>query len=115
MQDAECVAIYARTLREIVTVRRRTGQGPIGGLPVTDAAARARVVAYRDGEFVGTVSEGDRKAIVLAADIDAHGLTLPLTTADKIVFAGKEFAIVSVVERKALSGTLIAYELQIRG
>ena len=53
--------------------------------------------------------------LVYADDLAANGLSLPVTSADKVVVKGREIAIVSPGERKAPDGTLVVYELQARG
>jgi hypothetical protein len=105
---------YRRALREWVKVRRYTGTGP--NRPYFEARARARVMGYTPQELIGTIQEGDSKAIVYADDLVANGLLLPITTNDKLIRRGKEFAIIDVDdETRRINGVLVAIELQVRG
>lgn len=107
---------YRRFLTESVTIRRYTGTGPIASRPKQDVTARARVTGYDTKELVGTIVQGDRKAIVYADDITDGGMTLPLTTNDRCIVNGKEMAIIAPDgETRKVDDVLIAYELQIRG
>ena len=108
-------AEYARFLREAVYVRRYTGTGT--NRPRFDAKARARVVGYDEKDLVGGgIVQGDRKAIVYVDDLIANGLTLPVTTSDKLVVRGKELAIIAPDDStRRVDGVLIALELQVRG
>jgi hypothetical protein len=81
----------------------------------TDAQCAGNARLYNASELVGTITQGDQRVIVLADDIATGGISLPLTTFDKVVVGGVEFAVRSPNERKALDGTLIAYEVQARG
>jgi len=104
---------YAQVLEETVIVRRYTGSGT--SRPKFDAQCRARASVYNFTELVGSVQQGDQKVVVLVADLTRNGLTMPVTTNDKAVVAGKELQIVAPLARKAPDGSLIAYELQVRG
>lgn len=113
MNADEIKSAYAATLKETVFIRRYTGSGP--ARPKFDAAARARAVPYAVEELVGSIVQGDQKVIVLVEDLINNGLTMPVTTADKVVVFGRELAIIAPLARKAMDGTLVAYELQARG
>lgn len=108
-------ASYRRACREVIVVRRYLASSTGSSRPFIDATVHGRAQAYGATELIGGVVQGDTRVIVLAEDILAQGLTLPLTTNDKIRIKGKEIAIMVPMERKALDGTLIAYELQCRG
>src|SRR5262245_51076060 len=86
---------------EIVIIRRYTGTGT--NRPRMDIPVRARVVGYLPRELVGTIQQGDRKAVCLAEDLTKpttdsppQTLTLPVTTADKLVVRGKELQIIAM-------------------
>jgi hypothetical protein len=99
---------------ETVLIRRYTGTG--AGRPVFDVAVRARVTGYEPDELVGSIRHGDRKLIVLAEDLIAGGLALPVTDDDKAVVRGQELAIMAPDDStRRLGGELIAYELTVRG
>lgn len=107
-------ASYRRNLNETVQVRRYTGTGT--NRPRFDTSARAQVVGFAPHELVGTIVQGDRKAIVYADDLIENGLTMPVTTNDKLVVKGKELAIIAADgDTRKIGGVLIAYELQVRG
>lgn len=104
---------YAQVLEETLFLRRYTGTG--SSRPRHDAQCRGRATPYKFTELVGSIQQGDHQVIVLAADVARNGLTLPVTTNDKVVVAGKELSIIAALARKAPDGSLIAYELQARG
>src|SRR6188508_1925880 len=70
-------SLYARTLHEIVFVRRYTGVGP--DRPFFYTQARARVMTYTPEQLVGTIQQGDRRAIVFVPDLVDAGFALPVT------------------------------------
>ncbi len=109
-------ASYRATLKEQVTIRRYTGVVTATS-PRFDVTARARVVGFEPKELIGSILQGDRKAIVYADDLIEGGLTLPVRTTDKLLLAsGKELAIISADgDSRKVDGVLIAYELQVRG
>ncbi len=84
----------------------------------TEADVLARIVGYAPHELVDGMKQGDRKAIVLAEDVEMSGISLPLTTAgrDKIV-DGVRVCNIQIVDdsSRKLQGVLVAYELTIRG
>jgi hypothetical protein len=108
-------ASYRRALKERVTIRRYTGTG--ANRPRFDIEnVRTRIVGYEPHELVGTIQQGDRKAIIYADDLMGRGLALPITNADKLVVRGKELAIVAADDStRRVEGVLIAIELQVRG
>jgi hypothetical protein len=82
----------------------------------TDYAVKGNVRLYGGQELVGTIVQGDVAVIVLADALAEADFILPVTPADKVVWGGRERAILAPIgERRALDGTLIAYELQARG
>jgi hypothetical protein len=115
LSAAEIKAAYREALQQRVTVRRYTGAG--ANRPRFDAEdIRANARAFGSDELIGGIVQGDTKVILLVEDIIAAQMRLPLTTADKIVTKGRELAIQTTPkERKALDGTLVAYELHCRG
>lgn len=113
MQASEIKAAYARELKETIVVRRYTGAG--ANRPRFDVAVRGKATPYSATELIGTVIQGDQRILVLAEDIIAAQMVLPVTTNDKVVVKGKELSIQNPAERKAPDGTLVAYEIQARG
>lgn len=110
----ETTAAFREDLRETVYVRRFTGVGP--SRPFFDTQSRARVIGYKPEEFVGTIQQGDRKAIVFVPDLVDAGFALPVTSNDKLVVRGKELAIIGVDDNtRREDAQLIALELQVRG
>src|SRR4051812_49040718 len=107
-------SLYARTLKEPVVIRRYTGIGP--NRPPFDSPTRARVMGYQPHELVGTIQQGDRKAIVFVPDLVESGLALPVTINDKLVVRGRELSIMSSDDNtRRDDNELIALELQVRG
>ena len=110
-------SVYRRMMNErgeTVVHRRYTGAGP--NRPKFDVEVMAVVVGYDEKDFVGSITVGDRKVILLAEDLVEAQITLPVTTNDKILVRGKELAIIAADDStRRVSGELIAYELQVRG
>lgn len=107
-------SLYARTLKENVAIRRYTGVG--SNRPFFDYPARARVTGYTPEELVGTIVQGDRKAIVYAPDLVDAGFPLPVTTNDKLLARGRELAILATDHStRRDEDELIAIEIQARG
>lgn len=117
-------ATYLKTIDRIgedIIVRRYTGTGT--NRPKIDVPCRARVTGYAPRELVGTVQQGDRFVLVLAADVTKpttdsppQAITLPLTPADKVVIRGKEMQILSADDStRRVGGDLVAIEIQARG
>jgi hypothetical protein len=99
---------------EHILVRRYTGTGV--NRPRFDVDVRARVTDYRPEELVGAVVQGDRKVILLAEDLLAAQLSLPITATDKVVIRGHECAVIAPNDStRRVQGKLIAYELTARG
>lgn len=117
MSPDEVKASYRKAFEpfETISIRRYSGSG--ASRTSADATnCRARVMGYEPHELVGTVLQGDRKIILYADDVSDNGLTLPLTTNDKVVVRGKELAIIRVDDStRRIGDELIAYELQARG
>jgi hypothetical protein len=106
-------AAYARVLQEPIVVRRYTGTGT--SRPHFDVEVRGKASQYDADELIGTIQQGDQKVIFLADDLVSRQFALPVISSDKIVVRGKELAIINPGQRKAPDGTLIAYEIQVRG
>lgn len=113
MTADELTAHYASELGEIIIVRRYTGAG--ASRPRFDAEVRGKAWGYSAKELVGSIQQGDTRVIVLVADLIEKGVTLPLTSADKLIVKGREISIISPGTRKAQDGTLVAYDIQARG
>ena|SRR5215831_11139795 len=104
-------ADYAHFLKDTgVAVRRYAGAGH------TDYPVRARVTGYAPSDLAGAIVQGDRRAIILAADLDAAGFVAPVLISDKLVVRGRELAILAADDSsRRVNGQLIAYEIQARG
>lgn len=112
-----------------IAIRRYTGTGP--SRTAADTLARAYVTYYPDSELVGTIVQGDLRAITL---VDSLSGIMPVNTNDRLmtrftggddasqtppmsggkVSGGKETAIKSVQEVMP-GGTLIALVLHAVG
>jgi hypothetical protein len=96
---------------EAVYVRRYSGTG--GSRTHVDTQSKGRVAGYAPHEIAGSIQEGDRKVIVLAASLAS---ILPVTPADRLVVRGRELSIIAVDDNtRRVAGTLVAIELQVRG
>lgn len=102
---------------ELVFLRKYTGVGALR--TKRDYAVQARVLNYNEEEFVGQVQEGDRKLIIMAEDVDASSLRLPIRKGDKVVIereGDKELNIEGSDDNtRRIGGELIAYEIRARG
>jgi hypothetical protein len=108
---------YRRLLQTVgapVVIRRYSGSG--ANRPHFDVDVIARVVDYEPEQIVGTIQQGDSKLIVLAEDVAASQIAMPLRKGDKAVIRGKEHNIEEADDKtRRVQGVLIAYELQVRG
>ncbi len=112
-----CKATYRRFIDlvgELVIIRRYSGSG--ANRPHYDVEVKGRVVAYLPHENIGTIQQGDKKLVILADDLLAGQISLPLHKGDKAVIRGKEHNIESPDDNtRRIDGVLIAYEIQVRG
>ena len=115
MSPAEIKAAYLDALTEVgelVAIRTYIGITET----YSDATVRARVVDLSPDQLVGPIVQGDRKLIVLAADVIAAGIELTATQNCKAVVRGKELQIKAVDDNtRRVAGELIAYELVVGG
>jgi adenine deaminase len=85
----------------------------------TDYAVRLRLYTdhnYAAHQLAGSVSQGDRSAIVLVSDLDAVSFPHPIKIGDKVVLGGKEKNVEFVDnDTRAMQNVLVAYELRVRG
>lgn len=103
--------MYREACQHSIIVRRYSGSPRIP----TDVDVAGNAQLYAAEKLGNGVVQGDTRVIVLVEDIEDSPISLPLTTNDKVVVDGRELAILVPGTRKALDGTLIAYELQVRG
>jgi hypothetical protein len=94
---------------ETVYVRRFTGSTPARTHVDTETTAYVR--NYGSNELIGSITQGDQRAITL---VDTLSSILPVTTNDKLVVGTKEFAIKNPM-RRVVGGTLIALEIHAAG
>lgn len=119
MTPAEARTMYRDQIElhgEDISIRRYNGIGV--GRTYLDRPCRARVMGYAANELVGSITQGDRKIIVLAEDLEGESPVFAITKKDKVVASrfADELAIMSVDDSTARIGaTLIAYVLQARG
>jgi hypothetical protein len=111
------ISLHRRFLTNRVTVRRYSGAAGPNRI-TTDVECRAWVRAdpLRPQQMVSDVTEFVYRCIVSAEDLRNAGFPLPLTTADKVVFKGKEMA-VSFPDNatRTVGDTLVAYNIRVRG
>jgi hypothetical protein len=107
-------AMYRKLCKHAVIIRRYTGSGDARSKK--DYTVRGNARLYATSELAEGILQGDVKAIALVEDLTAQGFVLPLSTStDRVVYNGRERAILVPGDRAALDSTLIAYEIQARG
>lgn len=117
MPVAQALSLYERTLREPIAIRRYTGSAG-RDRAFQDYDTRARVKGDRPEQLIGTSQEYNYTAIVFVPPLQAGGFPFPLTNADKLVWQGRECAIVlpDAATRTDPDGTvLLALEVKIKG
>ena len=107
-------AAYAREMDvngDLAMIRRN------GVPPTTFGPVRIWITTYMPEELTGNMQEGDRKALMLAADVVACGIPLPLLPKqDRLLFEGRPLTIQAVDDTThRVGGTLLAYEIRISG
>ncbi len=117
MTPDEARAMYRRQLDlhgEDIAIRRYAGATPPRSY--VDRPCRARVMGYGPDELVGTVTQGDRKIIVLAEDLEGNSPPFILKKTDKAIVRGDELAILGIDDStRRIGASLIAYQLHARG
>lgn len=118
MTPAEIRADYAREIGvgETVIVRRYSGTG--AARTYGEYEARARVMEFQAGELIGNLTQGGRKLIVLAEDLENEGFEFPLLANgnDKIVVRDKEMTVTAVDDNtRRVQGVLIAIDVMVNG
>ena len=114
---ARHAAAHARALASVMGPGEALSlQRGFGDTAVT-YAVNGWVTGYDAQEMAGEVQQGRRKEIILASSVTDSGFPLPIVAQqDRIGFAGKTLAIVSVDEAtRRVQGELIAYELELAG
>lgn len=110
---------YRRALNYVgqplrISVRRYTGTG--AARTYHDTPIRARAIGLQDRELTNAMLEGALHIIALATDLSDAGFALPLRHTDKLVIAGQECAITDLdSDTRRVNGTLIAYDLKVKG
>lgn len=111
-------AHYRRTLDDVgedIVIRLYTGTGQSRTV-LSNTTVRARVAAFEPQELIGGIVQGDRKLIVLAADLIAAGITIVVGANCKVVVREKELAIKAIDDNtRRIAGELVAYEIQAGG
>jgi hypothetical protein len=94
---------------EPVTLRRL-------GVGATAAIVRAKVSGFEPNELVGGITEGDRKVVVLAADLESASWPVPPQPGDQIEIRGTTLGVVAVDDStRRVQGVAIAFDLIARG
>lgn len=120
MTPADARAMYRDQLNahgEDIAIRRYTSTGAAPRTYV-DRVCRARITGYLPSEIVGSITQGDRRVIVLAEDLEGESPPFAPTKSDKVVASRfvNDLAIISIDDStRRIDGTLIAYEFQVRG
>lgn len=99
---------------EDIAIRRYSGTGV--DRTSDDRACRARVMGYAPDELIGSITQGDRKIIVLAEDLEGESPAFTIVKGDKAIVRSVELAIMGVDDStRRIGDVLIAYELTARG
>lgn len=103
---------------ELVTLRRFTGTGspPSHTDYPSSGGIRARVRGYKPEELVGGIVQGDSEVILLAEDVTASAITLPLVAGanDWVVIRSKQHIIKRIDDNtRRIADELIAYQLTV--
>ena len=99
---------------ENVLIRRYYGIG--NNRSKFEVEVKARVFDYAPQELIGTIIQGDVKALVLVEDLENKQFPVPILKNDKVIIQGKELNIEAVDRNtRKVMGELMAYELQVRG
>lgn len=113
MTPARARAMLRRHLAkrgEIVTVKRFTDAGEVA------AQALARIRNYTAEEIASGIVQGNRKAVVLAEDLETAGFPLPLQINDGLFVGERRLNIESVDDStRRIGGTVIGYDLGVQG
>lgn len=106
-------AVYRRGAQHAVQIRRYDNPGP----NFSDYPTTAKLVGVAAEQLLTEgVAQYAMRAIVLVDDLVAAGMALPITSDDKMVWNGREWAIeVPDGATRYIDGSLIAYQLMIRG
>lgn len=109
MDANEVAAAYAQSLTDTVSVTA-------GGVT---AAVRARIVGYQPQELVSGIVQGDRKAVLLVADLTAGGITLPLRKGDSLTWVDGGATLKMTGQGKSeprrIGAVSVAVDWQVRG
>lgn len=110
MDVNEAAAAYAAALTDTVSVTSGS---------TTATSVRARIVGYQPQELVAGIVQGDRKAILLVADLEAGGLTLPLRKGDFLMWsdggATLKMTGLGKSEPRRIGPVSVAVDWQVRG
>jgi hypothetical protein len=114
MSPGEILAMYRSMCLMTVVIRRYSGLP--GARTSVDKTVKGHFRLYSGKELVGTITQGDQAVIVLADDLVAAGFPAADHGRRPGRHRWRERKILAPIgERKALDGTLIAYDLQARG
>lgn len=114
MTDADALkADYRSFLLQTVSIRRYSGLG--AARTYLDYAGAGHAKLYDTSQLVPGITQGDQRVLVMADDLVTSGITLPVRTDDHVMVGDVQLGIIKLGTRKALDGTLIAYEIQARG
>lgn len=97
---------------ESVTMRRYSGTPRVAD----DAAVQARVMGFDPTDLVADIKQGDRKVIMLVADLETADWPIPPRIGDKVVIRDRELNVEAVDDNtRRFAGEIIAYDLRVRG
>lgn len=116
MNVEQVKASYRRMLGEFETVSIRRYSGTPGARTSADKSCAGKVLRNDTKVLAGTVTEGETGVFAFVSDLVAAGLSMPVTTNDKVVIGGMEKAITKVdANTIRLRGETIALILSAKG
>lgn len=86
--------------------------------PTVSKTVRGRVVGYSPEELIGGITQGSRRVVILAEDVESSGFPTPIRArgTDRLVVHGRPMIIETVDTNTARIGdTLIAYLITATG
>lgn len=97
---------------ETATLRRLNASPP----HTEETGVAVFVRGYEPDELVGAIQQGDRKIIVPADNVGSFPVPFRERSTDRIEVRGQEMTIQAVDDStRRIAGTLVAYEIRVRG
>lgn len=109
--DRRLYAVSMEQRGEAVTLRRYASNGSY-----TDVPLRARVRGFLPEELVGGISQGERRVLLSAEDVEAAGIAGGVKVNDRIVIRARALNVIVVDDSThRAAGILNGFELRVAG